>query len=244
MTTTADPRDALDPTDALSAVPAAGAARSAAVSGSLRFYFGPMDCGKSTLALQIDHNQARQGRQGLVLVRHDRSGAPRISSRIGLSRGAIEVHEELDFRELVRQRWATGHRVDYLIVDEAQFLSPRQVEQLAQLADDVQLDVYCFGLATDFRSRLFPGAARLLELADEWQRVQVDVLCWCGVPGRFNARVSDGRVLREGGTVLVADTDAAGADGPAVRYQVLCRRHFRSGDLGPAAPQGQLSLPD
>ncbi|MEU5697216.1 thymidine kinase [Actinosynnema sp. NPDC020468] len=226
----------LDPTDALSPVPAAGASP----GGRLRYFFGPMDCGKSTLALQIDHNQARQGRAGLLLVRHDRSGTPTISSRMGLARRAQEVHEDVDVRDLVRARWARGERVDYVIVDEAQFLSPAQVDQLAELADDARLDVYCFGLATDFRSTLFPGAARLFELADELNAIQVEVLCWCGLPGRFNARVHDGEVVRAGDTVLVADT-ARTAD--EVRYQVLCRRHYRTGDLGPdAARDGQLSL--
>jgi thymidine kinase len=235
-----------DPTDALSSVPAAGSRRAFPVVGHLRFYYGPMDCGKSTLALQVDHNQARQGRKGLLLVHHDRSGKPQISSRIGITRSAIEVHEGIDLRELVRERWATGSRVDYLIVDEAQFLTPEQVGQLAELADDVQVDVYCFGIATDFRSCLFPGAKRLFELADELEPVQVDVLCWCGLPARFNARVSDGVVIRAGDTVLVADTDRELPDSVSsttVRYQVLCRRHFRLGDLGPAvAGQGQLRL--
>ncbi|MCP2257522.1 thymidine kinase [Streptoalloteichus tenebrarius] len=252
-----------DPTDALSAVPAAGARRAVPAPGRLRFFYGPMDCGKSTLALQIDHNHARQGRRGMLLVRHDRSGMPQISSRIGITRGAVEVDERDDLRQLVRDRWALGQHVDYLIVDEAQFLSAEQVEQLAELADDVQVDVYCFGIATDFRSALFPGSQRLFELADELQAVQVEVLCWCGLPGRFNARVVDGRVVRAGDTVLVADTTApttqrARADtGPTitegagdanpepatVRYQVLCRRHYRLGDLGPVvAREGQLSL--
>ncbi|MEU4443819.1 thymidine kinase [Actinosynnema sp. NPDC050801] len=233
-----------DPTDALSSVPAAGAGRGLAPTGRLRFFFGPMDCGKSTLALQIDHNQARQGRRGLLLVRHDRSGAPTISSRMGLARNALEVHEDMDLCELVRETWAGGARVDYVIVDEAQFLSAEQVDQLAELADDAHLEVYCFGLATDFRSCLFPGSQRLFELADELNAIQVEVLCWCGRPGRFNARVHDGDVVRAGDTVLVADTTAhTAADGVEVRYQVLCRTHYRTGDLGPHAVDGhQLRL--
>jgi thymidine kinase len=242
-----------DPTDALSPVPMAGSRRGTPVVGKLKFCYGPMDCGKSTLALQIDHNHARQGRHGLVLVRHDRSGAPQISSRIGITRQAREVGADTDLRVLVRERWATGQHVDYVIVDEAQFLSPEQVDQLAELADDVQIDVYCFGIATDFLSRLFPGARRLFEVADELQPVQVEVLCWCGLPGRFNARVCGVEVLREGDTVVVADTEPpmvensptslTEAGSTTVRYQVLCRRHFRLGDLGPSMAQhGQLRL--
>jgi thymidine kinase len=208
------------------------------VSG-LAFFHGPMDCGKSTLALQIDHNQSRQGRHGLLLVRHDRSGPARISSRLGMSRAAIEVADGMDLRELVADQVVAGSRVDYLIVDEAQFLDPEQVEQLAELVDHASLDVYAFGISTDFRGRLFPGSQRLLELADSAEQLQVEVLCWCGRPGRLNARVVGGQVVRAGDTVLVADTGGE-AD---VHYQVLCRAHHRSGDLGPAvrAP-GQLTI--
>ena len=241
-----------DPTDALSPLPSRNGS-GMPVRGRLRFCYGPMDCGKSTLALQIDHNHARQGRRGLLLVRHDRSGEPRISSRIGIARDAVEVGEDADLRELIRHEWIAGAHLDYLIVDEAQFLSAEQVEQLAELADEVALDVYCFGIATDFRSRLFPGARRLFELADELQPVQVEVLCWCGAPGRFNARVADGEVLREGDTVVVADTVTRGSgdagsphwdiEPATLRYQVLCRHHFRVGDLGPRVPRhGQLRL--
>jgi thymidine kinase len=228
------------PSIALSMVPAAGARRGVPAVGLLKFFHGPMDCGKSTLALQLDYNHSRQGRRGLLLTKLDRSGRARITSRMGISREAVDVDDRRDLAQLVRESWAAGHRVDYLIVDEAQFFTPAQIEQLAVLADDVQVDVYAFGIATDFRGRLFPGSARLFELADEVIPVQVEVLCWCGRPGRFNARVVDGVVARQGAQVLVADT-AAGA--PAeVRYQVLCRSHHRSGDLGPGADQAALPL--
>jgi thymidine kinase len=199
---------------------------------SLKFFWGPMDCGKSTLALQMDYNHARQGRRGMVLTKIDRSGLPRVTSRIGLHREAIEVHDDLDLRELVRSRWAAGVRVDYLICDEASFYSVAQVEQMADLVDASDVDVYAFGLATDFRSRLFPAVARLFELADEVARLQVEVLCWCGRKGQLNARLVNGTVAREGARVVIGDTA-----GDGVRYQVLCRRHHRAGDLGPSGHQ-------
>jgi thymidine kinase len=233
-------------------VPAAGDRRRHPAPAHLRFFHGPMDCGKSTLALQVDHNQSRQGRHGLLVTQGDRSAAPQISSRVGLSREAIEIHGEIDLRLLVRERWAAGQRVDYLIVDEAQFLEHRQVDQLAELVDESHVDVYAFGLTTDFRARLFPGTQRLLEIADDVQRIQVEVLCWCGLPAGLNARVVDGVMVRSGATVVVADTappelpgtGAGDGPSPAVRYQVLCRRHYVRGELGPtAAGPGQLALP-
>jgi thymidine kinase len=232
-------------------VPASGDRRRFAAPAHLVFFHGPMDCGKSTLALQVDHNQSRQGRHGLLLTQGDRSGAPKISSRVGLSQDAVQIDTGTDLRLLVRERWAGGHRVDYLIVDEAQFLEPAQVDHLAELVDESHVDVYAFGLTTDFRARLFPGTQRLLEIADTVERVQVQVLCWCGLPGRLNARVVDDVMVREGATVVVADTappppPGAGPDGDTerVRYQVLCRRHHVRGELGPtAAGPGQLTLP-
>ncbi len=230
-------------------IPASGDRRRHPAPAHLTFFHGPMDCGKSTLALQVDHNQSRQGRSGLLVTQGDRSAAPRISSRVGLSRPAVEIDDDADLRLLVRDRWAAGQRVDYLIVDEAQFLTGRQVDQLAELVDEWHVDVYAFGLTTDFRTRLFPGTQRLLEVADVIERVQVEVLCWCGLPGLLNARVVDGVMVRSGETVVVADTAPADASvegegaAPAVRYQVLCRRHYVRGQLGPTITgPGQLAL--
>ncbi|MEU4714800.1 thymidine kinase [Micromonospora purpureochromogenes] len=198
-------------------------------AAALKFFWGPMDSGKSTMALQMNYNHARQGRRGLVTTRIDRSLGPQVTSRIGLAHSAVEVTDSLDLRTLVRDTWAEGVRVDYLICDEASFYNVEHVEQMAELVDGYDVDVYAFGLATDFRSCLFPAAQRLFELADQVARIQIEVLCWCGREGLLNARVVDGRVVREGAQVVIGDT----ADSAEVRYQVLCRRHYRSGDLGP-----------
>ena len=219
-------------------------------SATLKFFYGPMDCGKSTLALQIDHNHTRKGRHGLVFTRDDRAGQSKIATRIGLVRAAVECHDDTDLRRVVGDQWAAGARVDYLICDEAQFYTADQVEQMADLVDGAGIDVYAFGLATDFRTELFPASRRLFELADEVVRLQVEVLCWCGRQGQLNARVVNGAVAREGQQVLIGDTcgltAAQAAPTPAsgdVRYQVLCRHHHRSGDLGPTATAaGQLLL--
>ena len=211
--------------------------------GTVRFFYGPMDCGKSTLALQIHDNQIRQGRRGVLFTRFDRAGPATISSRIGLSSPAREVTDELDLARVIDG----AGMVDYVVVDEAQFLTADQVDQLALVADERSVDVFAFGIATDFRSRLFPGSARLFVVADQVAPVQVEVLCWCGRPGRFNARVVGGRVTREGPTIMIADTgaqpDASSTpdvhderDGPGTRYRVLCRRHYRAGLLGPIEP--------
>ena len=212
---------------------------------TVKFFHGPMDCGKSTLALQLHYNHSRQGRSGLLLTKLDRSGPARISSRIGISRHGRRGRRRTGPRRPGPGDLGTGRRVDYLIVDEAQFFTAAQVDQLAVLADDVQVDVYAFGIATDFRGRLFPGSARLFELADEVAPLQVEVLCWCGRIGRFNGRVV-GRPDRPRGRDRAWSPTPRSPPGHRrpVRYQVLCRVHHRSGDLGPAPDGPSRGEPD
>ena len=132
----------------------------------LVFHTGPMDCGKSTLALQLDYTQSTHGRKGRVFTSQDRAGAGLITSRLGLSVQAIEVDEGFDFWRYVIGELTTGKRVDYIVCDEAQFYTRDHIDQLARIVDELQLDVYAFGILADFRTTLFPGSQRLVELAD------------------------------------------------------------------------------
>ncbi|QTE28343.1 thymidine kinase [Pengzhenrongella sicca] len=188
----------------------------------LAFFSGTMDSGKSTLALQMDHNHRARGRGGVIFTRNDRAGSQVLSSRLGLQTAAEEVHDGTDFWVEVVTRRLRGERVDYLICDEAQFYSPHQVEQLARLVDEMGVDVFAFGITTDFRTSLFPGSQRLVELADRVEVLQVQALCWCGARATHNARTVDGIMVVEGAQVVVGNT-AAGAG--TVTYEVLCRRH-------------------
>jgi thymidine kinase len=201
----------------------------------LVFFSGTMDCGKSTLALQMDHNHRARGRGGVRFSRNDRAGESRISSRLGLQTDAVEVLDSTDFWEEVVLRRTQGQRIDYLICDEAQFYTPEQVEQLAKVVDEIDVDVFAFGITADFRTRLFPGSQRLVELADRVQVLQVEALCWCGRRATHNARTVDGVMVTEGAQVVVGDVDMAmdGAPGtpaldhdPVVGYETLCRRHY------------------
>ncbi len=189
----------------------------------LVFFSGTMDCGKSTLALQMDHNHAAAGRGGLIFTRYDRAGEAVLSSRLGLRTGALEVSDDTDLWDEVTRRRMAGHRVDYLVCDEAQFYSPEQVDELARIVDDLGVDVFAFGITADFRTRLFPGSQRLVELADRVQVLQVSALCWCGARATHNARTVDGVMVVEGEQVVVGDVDDHGIG--EVGYETLCRRH-------------------
>ncbi len=199
----------------------------------LQFFTGTMDSGKSTLALQTNHNHAARGRAGRIFTSHDRAGAATLSSRLGLQHDAIEVGDGFDFWGYVVDTLTHGGRVDYLICDEAQFYTPAQIEQLARIVDELQLDVFAFGILTDFRTVLFPGSARLVELADRMHVLQVEALCWCGKRATHNARTENGEMVTEGDVIVVGDVgpdDAAGPAEPAdVGYEVLCRQHHRRG---------------
>jgi thymidine kinase len=196
----------------------------------LRFYTGPMDSGKSTLALQTNHNHAARGRAGRIFTAHDRAGSALVSSRLGLTHDAVEVDPEFDFWRYTVDALTHGARIDYFICDEAQFYTAEQIEALAKIVDELQIDVFCFGILTDFRTRLFEGSARLVELADTTQVLQVEALCWCGKRATHNARVEDGIMVTEGEVIVVGDTDDAvpAARRPGVvTYEVLCRQHHR-----------------
>ncbi|WP_282944996.1 thymidine kinase [Cellulomonas endometrii] len=193
----------------------------------LVFFCGTMDCGKSTLALQMHHNHSARGRGGVLFTRNDRAGEHRLSSRLGLSVPAHEVTDTTDFWAEVVARRSAGRPVDFLICDEAQFYSEEQVEQLGRVADDLDVDVFAFGITTDFRAQLFAGSARLLALADRVETLQVQALCWCGARATHNARTLHGVMVVEGAQVVVGDVDVLDADDDSVGYEVLCRRHHR-----------------
>jgi thymidine kinase len=115
--------------------------------------------------------------------------------------------------------------VDYLICDEAQFYTSDQVDQLARVVDELQVDVFAFGILTDFRTSMFPGSARLVELADRMHVLQVEALCWCGKRATHNARTENGEMVTEGDVIVVGDVDEQ--EPAEVGYEVLCRQHHR-----------------
>ena len=193
----------------------------------LHFFTGTMDSGKSTLALQTNHNHAARGRVGRIFTTHDRAGTATLSSRLGLTLEAIEVSEDFDFWKYVVHSLTAGGRIDYLICDEAQFYSPDQIDALAKVVDELQIDVFAFGILTDFRSELFPGSRRLVELADRMNVLQVEALCWCGKRATHNARTENGVMVVEGDVVVVGDVDDPAAAPAEVAYEVLCRQHHR-----------------
>ncbi len=197
---------------------------------TLRFSFGTMGSGKSTVALQIHHNLSTRGLRGLLCTRLDREGA-RVSSRLGVTASAVDVGPRLDLFELARGVADHHGSIQYLVCDEAQFYDAVQVDQLARVVDELGADVHAFGLLTDFRGRLFDGTARFLEVADERCELQVEARCWCGARATHNARLINGVQVYHGDQVMVGDVEAAGQTAE-VAYELLCRRHWLGGETG------------
>jgi thymidine kinase len=208
----------------------------------LIFYSGTMDSGKSTLALQVDHNHRTRGRVGRVFTSRDRAGEARLSSRLGLEVDAIEVTPDLNFWFFVVDSLTQGGQIDYLVCDEAQFYTRDHIDQLAKIVDELSIDVFAFGILTDFRSRLFEGSARLVELADRVHTLQVEALCWCGERATHNARTENGEMVTEGEVIVVGDVDGdPDRPEPTIGYEVLCRRHHRRRMTAAAARAAALS---
>lgn len=183
----------------------------------LTFSHAPMGGGKSMAALVRHHQACQRGLCGLLLVPRPREKGV-VASRVGLSAPATVLEATTDVLDLVR-RARERRGVAHVVVDEAQFCTTGQVEGLAAVADELAIPVEAFGLLTDFRIRLFPGSARLVELADRLVALPTAPLCACGEPATHNARLVDGVVVHDGDQVLVGDIA-----GDQVRYEPTCRR--------------------
>ena len=184
----------------------------------LYFNYSTMNAGKSTLLLQASHNYREHGMATyLVTARHDhRAGEGRIASRIGIGDPADTFEPGEDLFAKIAARLAQGP-VACIFFDEAQFLSPAQVWQLARAVDDLGVPVMCYGLRVDFRGELFPGSAALLALADEMREVRT--ICHCGKKATMVVRKGpDGAVLKDGAQVQIGGNET---------YVSLCRRHWR-----------------
>lgn len=190
----------------------------------LTFTYGTMAAGKSTLALQLCW-QLREGRSDVALWTFgDRSSDGMVTSRIGIEAHAEAIAPEEDLSAHVARLHENETRV--LVIDEVQFASVNQVDALARLVDDDGVDVHAFGLSADFLLNIFPGSARLFAIADSAHELPLTSSCWCGRRGRCNARVVNGVVAREGDQFFFGDVSEG-----ATHYQVLCRTHYRLGQL-------------
>lgn len=179
----------------------------------LYFKFGAMGCSKTAQALITKFNYEERDMKVLLLkpATDTRDGADILRSRIGLEARAVIVPENCDVYALYKNDYPDRQVV---IVDECQFLTPEQVDQLGQIVIDYNVPVLCFGLRTDFQTKLFPGSRRLFEIAESI--TEIKSVCKCGAKATVNARLDDeGNVVYEGDQVCLGGNS---------RYVPMCRK--------------------
>ncbi|MCB1382560.1 MAG: thymidine kinase [Notoacmeibacter sp.] len=184
----------------------------------LYFHYSAMNAGKSTLLLQAAHNYRERGMSVMLFTAalDDRVGEGRIASRIGLEQESLTFAPGDDLLAVIGGHHRAAGPVHCVFVDEAQFLEPAQVWQLARVADRLAIPVMAYGLRTDFQGQLFPGSRELLAIADDLREVRT--ICRCGRKASMVVRIgADGHVVREGAQVAIGGND---------RYVSLCRRHW------------------
>lgn len=151
-----------------------------------------------------------------------------VTSRIGIEAAAEAIEPGSSLEPHVESLLERGLHI--VVIDEAQFASVDQVDALARVVDDHGVDVHAFGLSADFLLNVFPASARLFAIADWAHELPLTSSCWCGQKGRCNARVVNGVVAREGSQIVTGDVSSG-----LVHYQVLCRTHYRRGQLSSEA---------
>jgi thymidine kinase len=185
---------------------------------NLFFYYSSMNAGKSTTLLQASFNYRERGMETLLLtVAFDnRFGEGKIASRIGLEAPALLFDAETDMCALILAQMEKG-KIDCVLIDEAQFLSKKQVWQLSDIADKHNVPVLCYGIRTDFQGELFEGSKWLLAWADKLNELKT--ICHCGRKAGMVLRVDEnGDPVREGAQVEIGGND---------RYVSVCRTHFK-----------------
>ena len=173
----------------------------------LYFRYGVMGSSKSAQALITKFNYEEQGmRVWLIKPAADtRYGVDKVHSRIGLEQVGDAITDDMNLYEIFRDREKEFN--DVIIADEAQFLTPEHIEQLRDIVDNYNVPVFCFGLRTDFRTKMFPGSARLFELADSVSELKT--VCTCGGKAMVNARIDgNGNIVTEGEQIMLGGNES------------------------------------
>ena len=184
----------------------------------LYFYYSAMNAGKTTNLLQSRHNYAERGMNTLVIKPRidSRSGENRVRSRIGLEAEAVDVDPSVNLLDLV-QNASEGQPIHCVLVDEAQFLSADQVDQLTEVVDALNIPVLAYGLRTDFLGALFEGSRQLLALADELREIKT--VCHCGRKATMVVRFDgEGQPMHSGDQIQIGGNET---------YVSMCRHHFK-----------------
>ena len=189
----------------------------------LYYRYSTMNAGKSIELIKVAYNYEERGKNVLTLMPgvDNRYGVGLITSRIGIQREALVVDHDTDILDLFLRENAKG-KIDYVLVDECQFLRKHHVQELVEIVDSLEVPVLAYGLKNDFRNELFEGSYYMLVYADKIEEIKT--ICWCGRKATMVARVVDGKFVKQGEQIVVGGSDM---------YVSLCRKHYNDGRLGP-----------
>ena len=185
----------------------------------LYFFYGAMNSGKTTRILQCAYNYEEQGMHPIIMKpKIDTKGNDYIVSRIGSKRKVdFLIEKKANIYDIIVEKFTN---VDLIIVDEAQFLNKEQIDQLGDIVDELGIDVYCYGLLTDFKGNMFEGSKRLIEISDD--KIEIERECKCGRKKLYNSRMLDG--------FIVLDGEQIGIDGDKNQnysYVPYCRQCYK-----------------
>tara|TARA_B100000131_G_scaffold40953_2_gene36945 strand:- start:1067 stop:1648 length:582 start_codon:yes stop_codon:yes gene_type:complete len=189
----------------------------------LYFNYSSMNAGKSTALLQANHNYLERGMKTMMFTfsEDNRFEKGMIVSRIGIKSNAHPFNNSTDIHTEVSNQ-LKREKVDCLLVDEAQFLTKKQVHDLGRVVDELNIPVLTFGIRTDFQGELFEGSKYLLAWADNLKEIKT--VCWCGRKATMVVRINDkNEIISEGEQIEIGGNE---------RYVPLCRSHFVSKNLG------------
>jgi len=194
------------------------------MQGKLRFHWGTMESAKSAMLLIEAHNFEKRN-VGVLCMKSsldDRDGVDTIKSRIGLERECLTIYPNYNIYKIIekiiseQEENNEENKLRWILVDECQFLTSKQVGQLRSIVDNFDIDVLCYGLRTDFQTNLFEGSKRLFELADDIEEMKIS--CACGRKAIFNARFNEfGQIVTDGEQVLIGGED---------KYKPLCSKCY------------------
>src|SRR3990167_4670422 len=185
----------------------------------LHFYYSAMNAGKSTVLLQSSYNYNERGMDTLLYtpIIDDRFGVGKIASRIGLESNAISIEKHFDIFNSAKNEIEKNNNIKCVLIDEAQFLTKKQVEQLTYICDSLNIPVLTYGIRSDFRVEPFEGSIYLLAWADSI--IEIKTICHCGKKATMNLRMDEnGNVVNEGAQIEIGGND---------KYIATCRKHFR-----------------
>jgi len=190
----------------------------------LYYRYSTMNAGKSLEVIKVAHNYEERGKNVLCLVpatddRDDSAGI--INSRIGLKREASLVYEDTNILEMF-MKMHSNKAINCVLVDECQFLKKHHVQELAEIVDSFDVPVLSYGLKNDFKNELFEGSYYMLIYADKIEEIKT--ICWCGRKATMIARVSNGKIVKQGEQIMVGGNEM---------YVSLCRKHYNDARLGP-----------